>query len=66
MQASFTIEADGENQLKLRQIVREEDGNRESEYDQLTYRVLKQCDQTEVVNMLLLTFKMQTKIRTIF
>lgn len=65
-QESFTIDGDGETQLKMKKIVREGDGNRGPGFDQLTYRVLKQCDQQAMTDWLLLTFKVQTKMGIIF
>jgi len=46
---------------KIGQIIREGDGNRRPGYDQLTYRILKECEQEPLIKWLINTFRVQTK-----
>lgn len=65
----FSFEEDEEERKvtkKMKKIITEGDGNRGPGYDQITYRILKQCEQGTLVKWLINTFKVQTSFRTIY
>lgn len=51
---------------KLWRILREGDGNRGPGYDQITYRILRQCEKMPLIMWLIHTFSFQTKLGLIF
>lgn len=51
---------------KMWRILREGDGNRGPGYDQITYRMLRQCEKMSLIMWLIHTFSLQTKLGVIY
>lgn len=66
----FTIEVTDNKEAtvnkRLKKIIGEGDGNRGPGYDQLTYRILKQCDQPTLIKWFATTFRAQIAFGNIF